>query len=419
MYVGILYIVSIFTCALVSYLITQKQTLTSIIVVAFSATAVADFFPVATSITSSISNQEKTVGKATTAISDTKISNESASSVSSSTRPNVYFILPDMMFGSEMFEKYHIEKSILDGLKARGFNILDKAYSNAPVTEFSVPHIFTMEHFLKDGETVSTTQLHKIRNSSRETNRVVKEFNLRGYTSYAVTDGYIDMCARGDYICIRNDGNNKYQQQDIRFIERTPFFKILNVLDMKFNLFSSPMNLWPYPNRIEVPELLPRILEPKTQPYFMYIHLAIPHFPLRFDRDCNYKRFDKTEVAYAEQYYCSVKYLELLIDKIIAMDKDALIVMHADHGVMIRNQHLKQVEELSEEEIIESLSIFSAFKVPDKCNDFVENDLTPVNTFRLVFACLDDTLPQYVENKSFLVYYPKWPSGGKVRVWIH
>jgi sulfatase-like protein len=417
MYVGLLYILSICICALLSFYISRKKTLLSIIVFAFSAVAFVDVYPVVTSINTYLSNQNKLIQKPKEPVVAGQTDIDANSNIAK--QPNVYFILPDMMFGSEMFEKYNIDKNILNGLGKRGFNIIDKTYSNAPVTEFSIPHIFTMEHYLQDGATFSTAQLHKVRDSSRENNRVVEEFKKRGYTNYAIADGYIDMCARGDYICFRNTEHDKYQQQDMRFIERTPFFKILNVLDMKFNLFTTPMNLWPYPNRIEVPDLLPYVKESRSQPYFMYIHLGLPHFPLRFDRDCNYKRFDKTEVGYAEQYQCAVKYLELLVDEIIDMDEDALIVMHADHGVMVHNQHMKQVEELSEEEIIESLSIFSAFRVPEQCKNYITNDMTPVNTFRFVFACLDNTMPQYVENKSFLVYYPKWPSGGKVREWIH
>lgn len=419
MYVGLLYMISLVLCALFSYFAVRKKPLVSIIIVAFSAMALVDVYAVVTPMTAYLTSNDDTNNKPEDIIRTSQQHIVSNSGTSAAEQNNVYFILPDMMFGSEMFEKYNIEKDVLDGLKALGFRILDKAYSNAPVTEFSIPHIFTMEHYLEDGMIISTPEYLKLKASSRKNNHVVEEFKRRGYANYAITDGYIDVCSRGEYICSRNIGDNKYQLQDLRFIERTPFFKIMNVLDMKFNLFSTPMNLWAYPDRVEVPDLLPVILEARNQPYFMYIHLGLPHFPLRFDRNCNYKRFDKTEIAYAEQYRCATKYLELLVDTIIEMDKEAIIVMHADHGVMIHNQHLKQVDELNEEEIVESLSILSAFKVPKRCNSYITEDITPVNTFRLVFACLDNTPPEYVENKSFLVYYPKWPSGGKVREWIH
>ncbi len=412
-YVGMLYGFIILLCVLCSFLITKRKNILTILIFSLSAMGAVDVYSIARSYPSYLVNakKHKDIDPLPPAPSSFKAKNN--------IQRNVYFILPDMMFGPEMFAKFGIEQNVLDGIKKRGFTVLNKSYSNAPVTEFSIPHIFTMEHYLNDGDVVSTEELHELTSNSRKNNKVVSEFKKRGYETYAISDGYINMCLRGEYICASKITGRTHQQQDLRFIERTPFFKILNVLDMKFNIFDTPMNMWAYPNRMEIPELLTYLEQNRKQPYFLYIHLGLPHFPLRFDRDCNYKRFDKTEVGYAEQYRCTTKYLELLIDNITRMDEKALIVMHADHGVMIQNQHLKQVGELSEDEIRESLSILNAFRLPDECETYINQEMTPVNTFRLVFACLDNSPPEYTHNTSFLVYYPKWPSGGRVRKWEH
>ena len=71
----------------------------------------------------------------------------------------------------------------------------------------------------------------------------------------------------------------------------------------------------------------------------------------------------------------------------------------------------------AEAEIRTNLSIFSAFRLPADCPHRPRPGLTPVNTFRLVFACLDKTQPRLLEDRMFAVYYLSWPSGGKVREW--
>jgi len=42
-------------------------------------------------------------------------------------------------------------------------------------------------------------------------------------------------------------------------------------------------------------------------------------------------------------------------------------------------------------------------------------DMSPVNTFRVLFACLDDKQPRLLPAKHYLMYYLGWQPSGEVR----
>ena len=418
-YIILIYSISLVLCGFVSWFLARNKKILSIVMVGACAFALTDLANIgqwafamykAGNLTGAMSgkNHEQI-------ISDER---EAALNPEKPASPDVYFILPDMMFGEEMFTKYGIEPDTLDGIRARGFQIIKRARSNAPVTEYSLPHIFGMNYYLKDGEQVTKTEMQKIKNIYIKENLVYKEFRKRGYKIYAVNDGYWSGCGRGEDACIRKKKQSILKEQDLRFLERTAFMKSLDLIDTTFNIFPTPMNLWPYTNRMEVPELTHLLPKPSGTPFFLYIHLGgLPHYPLRFRRDCSYHRYDDIKVSYPEQYRCAVKYLELLVDSILARDKTAMIVIQSDHGVSISNQHLKQVEDLTEEDMRENLSIISAYHIPEECRNYLHPGFSPVNTFRLIFACLDGKQPELLPDRHFLVYYLRWPSGGKVREW--
>jgi len=420
-YVAIIYLSIIFICGIVTHFITRHKNFLSIVLVAMTAFSLFDITSIAYSAFGIYQVNNKRFYDVNIATHQTN-SDEKSLNINSNKhkKQNIYFILPDMMIGEEVFEKYKIEVEILDGFRRRGFHTISNAKSNAPVTEFSLAHIFGMNYYLEDNEQVTEKKMHEIRNIYTKENNVYHEFRNRGYKIIALDDGYWSGCGRGEDMCIENKRESFLKEQDLRFMERTPFMKSLDLIDYTFNIFPTPMNIWPYTNRMEVPEIIEKLPDPNDGPYFIYMHLGgLPHHPLRFDRNCKYQRFDDTKSAYSEQYRCTVKLLESLVDAIQSQDDNPIIIVHSDHGVGFENQHLQQVEDLTYEEMHENLSIFSAFKLPSHCNQYLSTELSPVNTFRITFACLDNQEPELLPNRSFLVYYLRWPSGGKVREWIH
>ena len=92
--------------------------------------------------------------------------------------------------------------------------------------------------------------------------------------------------------------------------------------------------------------------------------------------------------------------------KFIKKDKDALIIIQSDHGFgqtfNIRDRS-KPIN-LSDEEIEKVIGIFSSFKIPNSCKKFLNDNFSAVNTFRIIFACLDKKEPELLPYKTFFYH---------------
>ena len=167
----------------------------------------------------------------------------------------------------------------------------------------------------------------------------------------------------------------------------------------------------------ELDNLLPA---PEQGPFLFYTHLMLPHPPFRYNANCEYRNgFGKSyRENYIEQSKCAIKQFLNLITTIIEQDPDAIIVFQADHGARSRGQGKQlAIDEMTEQDINENLSIFSAFRLPEQCRGSLRSGLSQVNTFRIVLACIEERAPKLIEDRYFLAYYLNGIDAGKVKEW--
>lgn len=415
-FVLIFYVVLLAACAGFAYVIAKRKNLISVVLAVITVMAVTDGVTFSQSMFV-VLRAEKAVAAAPDKMTKAALSSPAETDPAVATGPNVYFIVPDMMVGEEIFPKFGVPSKIFADVRALGFDVIDRPYSNAPVTGFTLPHIFGMEYFLEDGEQVTKDKMARL-SKGLSHNKVYAEFKRRGYRIVTIDDGYYSHCGWGEDLCVQRRVGDMHRLHDIRFLERTPFMKTLDTIDMKANIFDPPVNLWAFPNRMEIPDIISVLPTLPKGPNFVYIHHALPHYPFRFAEDCSYRRFDDVALAYGQQMRCAVKQFPKLLRAIRERDPDAIVVIQSDHGISFFGQHLKPVSALSEDELRENLSVFSAYRLPQHCRKHLRPGLTSVNTFRIVFACLDGREPELLEDRMFAVYYRRWPSAGKVREWV-
>lgn len=330
--------------------------------------------------------------------------------------PNVYYILPDTHIGEEIFNEIHIDPIIFDGLRERGFRVVDGAHSNATVTTYSMAHLFNMELIL-DGINrinfaLTRSWIHRL-----DETPVMKEFRRRGYQYIHVYDGYDGPdCPLFTDICIRNQG--VLHQQEFKFLNRTPLFRIWSGLNVQIHKSAEPVNLLTRPNRMEISEIVRRLPNPEEGPYFLFSHLSLPHPPYRFDADCSYTALPYGDIAYKAQLQCAGRQLLFLMDTIRERDPHAIIVLQSDTGIIF--------ESITDQETLLGwplsgypyrFSILSAFHGPASCLDYLIDELSPVNTFRWVFSCLDDQQPVFLEDRGWATRYLADVPDGTIVEW--
>ena len=351
--------------------------------------------------------------------------------------PNIYLIIIDAMPSPERVNKmfyrnYDFVKPVeyrytkINELKNLGFKFIKNARSNTISSYSSIPHFFTMEYIFNKKEKINPNVHVEIKNFFQGFNPVVAEFRKRNY-KYVRTDGtgWISKCFGIEDICITKAGISN--TQDLVFLERTYFNLIINRLPEKFTRFlkinlsnipiipgmvisHNPTN-WidPLIELDTMEELLPNIEE---SPYFFHTWLPLPHHPVRFDKNCgktgadaHEKDYEQWSINFVEQIKCTEKRMVSFAQKIIKHDKDAIIIIHSDHGMdhVMNSIHTLKYKDLPDLSFENLLGIFAAFRMPERCYEFNSDNYSPVNTFRIIFACLDNVEPTLLEYKSFLI----------------
>ncbi len=124
---------------------------------------------------------------------------------------------------------------------------------------------------------------------------------------------------------------------------------------------------------------------------------------------------------FLNQLQCVNIQLTQLIDQITRDSPDAIIIINSDHGPRLSAPGSKSIFDYTPEQIQEYLSILNAVRLPPTCRTRLEPDLSPINSLRLVFACLGGHEPRFIDDRHFIaVPWPQHRDHGKIReVEIH
>ncbi len=335
--------------------------------------------------------------------------------------PNIYYIIPDMFMGENEFKVMTGKEYKMDELlEERGFKVLDNYYSNAPITRLSLAHVFGKKYFANSDDTLTTSSVRAL--PWRRDNDISKEFRRRGYNIHYYVDTFVNAdCDKLADFCYTQKSN--FHAQDLIFFERTPFFDLLGASgDERAAVWRRLMK---YPYWYEIPEIVNVLPKAGSSPHFTYLHFGLPHSPYRYNEKCEYydayppireNKYRGSVKAYSKQVECAEQQYPILLDKILENDPDAWIIFQADHGVNYRGQAKgADISKLNSKTVGENLSIIGAYKLPERCLDMIPADMSPVNTFRLVFGCLDNKQPRMLPAKHYLMYYIGWQPSGEIR----
>lgn len=77
-----------------------------------------------------------------------------------------------------------------------------------------------------------------------------------------------------------------------------------------------------------------------------------------------------------------------LIDYVLKHDPEAIMVIQSDHGHGFFTDFTADLDDWTQESIAARSSILWAAKLPEACQGQLYDSVSPVNTFRIIFACL-------------------------------
>jgi hypothetical protein len=147
-------------------------------------------------------------------------------------------------------------------------------------------------------------------------------------------------------------------------------------------------------------------------PYFVFVHELAPHPPY-WREDCSVPSAgllgQQSDEAGREGYVRTIDCLNKEIVRIarwlVDTDPEAVIVFQADHGSDFGLDWSRSLSRWDDAAVDQRTSILNLIRVPDGCRQWLRPTLSPINTMRLVMACLENRPPDYLPERTMLTTY--------------
>ena len=308
----------------------------------------------------------------------------SESNVQNIELPNVYYIILDEYANSKSLKKLFDfgNKEFLTNLKDRGFFIPSKGYNNYPSSFPSIPSMLNLNYVNHLDGTLTSSNYNAIFHKLENQNLLMQKMNLYGYSIINIDGGINKKFSIAEKnLCI----NEFFNPQLVHSLTR---ISMLKSLDIGITIDETRKN------RLCVFSDMSTINEQIKGPIFVYAHLILPHSPFLFGPNGEYvnpenillewettsEQINSEQNLYLDQLKFTNKKTLELVDKILISDPDALIIIQSDHGLRLGVDW----ENPSEEMMVQSLSGFQAYYFPTKNYDVLYDDMTPVNSWRII-----------------------------------
>jgi hypothetical protein len=318
---------------------------------------------------------------------------------SSDSSPDIYYIILDGHASPRTLkELYDYDIGAFTArLRAKGFFIAEKSFSNYAMTMLSLASSLNMNYLdsLDDRIGFQEQDLYLPQRMIEE-NIVMESLKSMGYKIIFLGSGF-GITQRSRYADEEIDCG--YVDETIgRFIQST---LVRVIADRKRLILKDKYN-----RIIRMFSELERIPE-RDGPKFTFAHIPAPQWPFLFDVNGNL--FTGTNLSNAqlrEAYLNQLTFIDMkveaLIKGILSRSSTApIILLQADHGPNFAFPGQYHLQNPPHEILREKMLIFNALYLPGDGSDFLHDSISPVNTFRLIFNRYFDADFNLLKDKSY------------------
>lgn len=331
---------------------------------------------------------------------------------------NVYFLLMDAYARSDTLKEVtgFDNAPFLQALSKKGFYVARDSFSNYHFTLASLSSTFSMAyHKLPTNKNELINQRDNFNIPLQWNNAVVNIFRSNGYKFILAPSGRwseID-CNGTEDLCLAPHANTEFI---VKVISMTPLIKWIGKI--KF----------PY---LELDDVKKAVESFPNQSKFIFAHFAQVHDTV-YNEDCSWRMSgdpmicsSATKNNYKNSVNCVNQKLLQFIDYLKINDPSAIIIIMADHGPTVVDEaenpeactywlkNFWDLEIKSHRDFRNTFGILMAIKLPSlsEGSDYIYDSISPVNLFRAIIAYLKDEKPEYIRDKSFILYEDKSQEG--------
>ncbi|HUD18954.1 MAG TPA: hypothetical protein VMR81_00725 [Patescibacteria group bacterium] len=335
------------------------------------------------------------------------------------TAPDIYYIISDRYANAETLSDYYgyDNSAFYNALGSRGFYVATNSAANYPFTEPSLASSLNLNYF---------DVTHSNKQSSDDTpildiienNEAVKYLKSRGYTYYHFGAEWVTPVNKN---------------ADFQYSYKTKTLSQAQIELISLNADSNALGEYLHNNRyatstflLSQPQnhgsyMLDQLLElskiiANPGPKFVFVHLLLTHDPYVFTKDGYYTNRTATNLRsganplYLGQLQFANKILLATIDTILkSSKKPPIIILQSDEGPYPKafrdNLNGFSWKKATIAEMREKIRILNSFYLPGQTSTPLYDNISPVNSFRMIFNLyLGEHLP-LLPDKSYAQTY--------------
>ena len=313
-------------------------------------------------------------------------------------KPDIYYIIPDEYPSNYALKQFFGFDNIefLTFLETNDFHVVNNSFSNYPSTIQSLTSSLNMEYLdtITEGVDADSKNYHLL-NELLSDNLVMRKLSSQGYdvvnigSLWGPNGGFKNIKSN---LCEFKEVNRDSLSRQL--IEKT---MISYFYERYFEQLRRDQIICTY-NEIEL------LSEEQNKPKFIFVHILSPHSPYIFGpngehiipgNSINSSPWNERN-AHVNQVKFVNKNLIELITKLLDSENKPIIILQGDTG----SGYEIDWKSPSDVMVIERMSNLNAIYFPN--NDYNKiHDLTPVNTFRIIFNEYFNEENMLYENRSY------------------
>jgi hypothetical protein len=331
--------------------------------------------------------------------------------------PNVYFFMLDAYSRSDELAKLDINNDyFIEQLIDNDFFVAKQSTSNFMTTDYSLQALYSMEY-----PDLLTNDLNLRNEILLGNNSVVNNFKLLGYQHIRMGPNQAkptDCSGKEDHCLFRlNEVDGNAGGAGSIYTEITKMSPLYGISNRLFpELFGR--NVYTKSTIGDAHLAWKKIHRETASPFFLEMNVWQPHSPYLFDRECNAvsnileynaenlkkgnSNFEMAVKHYEGEIHCVNKQIISFVSFINETDPDAIVIILSDHGHQFSTDFSLNLESWSDESVKVRSSNLWAAKIPGYCRNLMYSDISPVNTFRIVFSCIYNQGIGLLPDKVFI-----------------
>ena len=321
--------------------------------------------------------------------------------------PDIYYIILDAYSRDDIMKDFYNfdNSSFLNNLTSLGFYVARCSQSNFAQTQLSLASALNMEFIDESGGDFSPEQTRRVciprlikRSIAR---RLLESLGYKmvafetGYSWTQVEDADVYLSPKSTTVSLLDvtGGLNSFEAL---LIKTSAMLIVVDGTSVLPRFLQLDMN---YPHQIHRERVLFTLdqlgkLPTVPGPKFIFAHIVSPHKPFVFGSQGEIVKQEKDDIiGYRDQVaYLNSRLIPLLRKIISNSSTPPIIILQGDHGGLDTSEQ-------------ERMAILNAYYLPEDGNQLLYENISPVNTFRLVFNHYFGTRYDLQEDISYFSSY--------------